>query len=198
MAAKNLVEAESETPTPEAGNTEENQLIVDNIDEEKKKRQEEVAAKLDAFNKPDPNVFEAYKYIIWLRQSATTKFYKERDNKQKTIVNERSKIAKCGSLMKTLIVYCIIAAFAIPMLKETYHKAVGDGQSIRDYENDIITIDKEGKDSMSKEDIAKRAQEREAEEMRKFDEKMRKMEEEMGINEDQAPPSEDDDDLMPK
>ena len=59
-----------------------------------------------------------------MRARDTTSYMKERFQKKKEAKEGRSCIAKCGSLLKTLFVYGIVALFLIPIIYETYNKIV--------------------------------------------------------------------------
>ena len=65
----------------------------------------------------------------------------------------RSCLSKCGSLIKTLIMYGIVAAVLIPMLYETYHKFMKTGNSLRDQEYE--TVNMQSKEDMTTEDITR-------------------------------------------
>ena len=68
---------------------------------------------------------------------------KERFQKKKDVEEGRSCVSKCGTLLKTLIVWAIVAAFMIPMIYELYNKWMNNGKTalIEDFET-ITTKDK--------------------------------------------------------
>ena len=47
-------------------------------EEAEKARKEEIAKKLEAYGKPEPDVFDAFKYVVYLRAKDTTAYMKER------------------------------------------------------------------------------------------------------------------------
>ena len=67
-------------------------------------------------------MFDAYRYVVYLRALYTTSYMTDRFTKKKQAEDGRSCISKCGSLVKTLIVYGVVAAFMIPLIYETYSK----------------------------------------------------------------------------
>jgi len=111
---------------------------------------------------------------------------KERFQKKKDATDNQSCLAKCGSLLKTLIVYGIVAAFMIPLFYEIYTKLTQDGKSNLEDEYEIITTkSKDGsKTDMTPEEMGQRAGEEEAERLFKFAKKMQETEQEMGIYEE--------------
>ena len=104
---------------------------------------------------PDPEVFEAYKYVLYNRIKDTKAFMKQRLLDKKKATEERSCISKCGSLIKTLIVYSVVAAFVIPAIYEIYTKLINDGKGNLDQDYETVTYG--DKEDLTPEDIAKRA-----------------------------------------
>ena len=47
-------------------------------EEAEKARKDEIAKKLEAYGKPVPDVFDAFKYVVFLRARDTTKYMRER------------------------------------------------------------------------------------------------------------------------
>ena len=82
---------------------------------------------------------------------------RKRQEEKNSEKNNRSCFSKCGSLIRTLIVWAVIAAFAIPAFIEIYHKFVDDGESVLDAEYDTVNMKDEYDKPSSPEDIAKRA-----------------------------------------
>ena len=66
-------------------------------------------------------------------------------------------MAKCGSLLKTLFVYGMVALFLVPVIYETYNKIV-TGQSSADKEYELInTRGATGeRETLTPEEMAKR------------------------------------------
>ena len=66
-------------------------------------------------------------------------------------------MAKCGSLLKTLFVYGMVALFLVPVIYETYNKiATGKSSADADYEL-INTRNAAGeRETMTPEEMAKR------------------------------------------
>ena len=86
--------------------------------------------------------------ISYMRQRQATKAEEKKN---------RGCLTKCGSLVKTLLVWAAMASVGIPALIEMYHKFMGDGQSITEAEYDTVNMkDMEDKPS-TPEDIARRA-----------------------------------------
>ena len=113
--------------------------------------------------------------------------YKSKVEEQKG----RSCLSKCGSLIKTLIVYAVAAAFIIPFIYETYTKVTNKGQGTLDQDFETVNM-REEKERLTPEEIAKRAQDREREREEAFEAKMQAFEEEMGINDDVVNEDQDD------
>lgn len=130
----------SENAVVEDGKTEEEMSALD--------------AKLDSFGKPLPEVFDAYRYVVYLRSKYTTEYMTNRFQKKKEVEQGRSCISKCGSLLKTLIVYGIVAAVMIPSIYEIYTKLTNDGKSALVEDHEIITTSKK---DLTPEEIAERA-----------------------------------------
>ena len=67
-------------------------------------------------------------------------------------------MAKCGSLLKTMFVYGMVALFLIPVIYETYNKIV-TGQSSMDKDYELInTRGADGeRQTLTPEEMAKRA-----------------------------------------
>ena len=76
----------------------------------------------------------------------------DRFRKKKEVEQGRSCISKCGSLLKTLIIYGIVAALMIPSIYEIYNKLMNDGKSAITVDDEIITT--KGKSDMTPEEIA--------------------------------------------
>ena len=132
-------------------------------------------------------IFDAFRYVVYLRASYTTNYMKDRFQKKKDLTDNKSCFMKCGSLLKTLIVYGVVAAFLIPMGMELYSKLTKDGKSAFEDEYEIITTkSKDGKKTdMTAEEIKQRAVDEENERLAKFNQKMKDSKAEMGINDDE-------------
>lgn len=139
-----------------------NQLIAPDGAEKTEEEKKALADKLNSFGKPDPEIFDSYRYVVYLRALYTTNYMTERFTKKKQVEDGRSCIAKCGSLIKTLLIYGVVAAFMIPLIYELYQKLTSNGKSaIFDGLDDEIVTTK-GKSDMTPEEIAQHAAEMEA------------------------------------
>ena len=78
----------------------------------------------------------------------------DRFRKKKEVEQGRSCVSKCGSLLKTLIVYGIVAAVMIPSIYELYNKLMNDGKTTLITDDEIITTRGKGKGDMTPEEIA--------------------------------------------
>ena len=65
-------------------------------------------------------VYDAFRYVVYMRTSFTSKYMTDRFQKKKEIKENRSCLSKCGSMLKTLIVFGVVAGFTIPLLYELY------------------------------------------------------------------------------
>ena len=74
----------------------------------------------------------------------------------KEIEKGRSCIDKCGSLLKTLIVYTVVALFLIPIFYETYNRLMHKEKSVIDGDYDTVSSGFNGNSNqdMSPEEIA--------------------------------------------
>lgn len=79
-----------------------------------------------------------------MRGSETTKYLKDRYAKKKEVADNKSCLSKCGSMLKTIIVFGVVAAVGIPMLYELYTKFMNDGQKPQT-EYEIITTKRDEK-----------------------------------------------------
>ena len=64
--------------TPEDGVVATDETVEKAKEEAEKARKEEIAKKLEAYGKPEPDVFDAFKYVVFLRARDTTAYMKER------------------------------------------------------------------------------------------------------------------------
>ena len=134
---------------------------------------------LDSFGKPDKNILHSYKYVLYKRSTDMVGYMKKRYEQKTAEKNNRSCMSKCGSLIKTLFVWGVVASTAIPALIEIYHKLMDDGQSMMDKEYETVNMRDEDIKPSSPEDIARRAQEAEAQRDAEFAAKMKATEEEI-------------------
>lgn len=132
-----------------------NQLVT-TPDPEEEKKKAEIAAELANFGKANPGTLAAFQYIIWMRIHYTTEFLTKRYNEKNEVIKGRSCIGKCGSMIKTLIIWAVVAVFLIPALVEMYNKVSNNGKSISEQEFETINA-KRDSGPMTPEDIAKRA-----------------------------------------
>ena len=167
-----------------------NQLIADEDKDEDTLKAEKEA------KKPDRIIFAAFKYIIYRRGTDTVNYMKERYKKKEEEKKGASCLSKCGSLLKTLIIYSVAAALIIPFIFETYNKVMNKGKGTLDQDFDTVSTSREGR--LTPEEIAKRAQDREREREEAFEAKMQAFEEEMGINDDQVVNEDQDDEFASK
>jgi len=57
---------------------------------------------------PDSDIFDSYRYILELRKQQMIIHAQERKDKEKAEQAKRSCLAKCTSLLKTLVIYAIV------------------------------------------------------------------------------------------
>lgn len=91
-----------------------------------------------------------------MRIHYTTEFLTKRMEAKNEVIKGRSCIGKCGSMIKTLIIWAVVAVFLIPALVEMYNKVSNNGKSISEQEFETINA-KRDSGPMTPEDIAKRA-----------------------------------------
>lgn len=111
---------------------------------------------LDSFGKGDKDILRSYKYVLFTRSNDLCTHLRRRQDNITSKKNNQSCITKCGSLLKTLFFYCVIAAFLIPALYEIYNKLMDNGKAISEQDYDTVNMGS-GRDGMKPEDIAKRA-----------------------------------------
>lgn len=130
-------------------------MIVD----EKPASKEDLQKKLDSFGKPDKLTFKAYQYVIFRRANDTIRYIREKMSLEKKAKEGRSCLMKCGSMMKTFMVFAIVAAMVVPGIIETYNKVYKTGNAMSEQEYDTVNM-RDGADIDRPEkpaDIAKRA-----------------------------------------
>ena len=117
---------------PIARHNDDNQLLEGSVNATPNAVQsrEEIEKKLARFGKPDKDTFNAYKYVIYKRSRKTVEYMRNLYQKRKEAQDNRSCLGKCGSMIKSLIVYAIVAVILIPALYELYNKAMDNGKSI--------------------------------------------------------------------
>jgi len=128
--------------------------------DDSKAKGDALAARLAAFGKADPYVLESYKYVVYLRATSTTEFLTKKATLVKEVEKGRSCIAKCGSLIKTLMVYAIVACFLIPILYETFNRLMNKDKSVLDADYDTVNSgfnSKGTKKQLTPEEMAQRA-----------------------------------------
>ena len=103
-------------------------------------------------------MFAAYKWVIGKRKNETFNYMKSRIDEKKQADKDRSCMAKCGSLIKTMMIYGTVAAVVIPMIYSLYTSMKADNEQEERMEN----MKPPRTDTMSEEDITKAAMEREA------------------------------------
>lgn len=75
---------------------------------------------LSSFGGPDPDFFKAFKWVISRRKAATLAYLTEKELTKQRKEKERSSVAKCGSMVKTLLMYGAVAGVVGPMIYALY------------------------------------------------------------------------------
>ena len=114
----------------------ENELVQDAPEKSKA----DIDAMLDSFGKADKNILRSYKYVLFRRQTDLVTHLRKRQDTINVVKNNRSCLSKCGSLLKTLIFYCVIAAVLIPALYEITNKFFDTGNAISDQEFETVNL----------------------------------------------------------
>jgi len=97
--------------------------------------------------------------VIFRRANDTIRYIREKMSIEKKAKEGRSCLMKCGSMLKTFMVFAIVAAMVVPGIIETYHKVYKTGNAMADQEYDTVNL-RDGADIEKPEtpaDIAKRA-----------------------------------------
>ena len=146
--------------------------------EEEKK--EENLVDVSGYGAPDPEMFDAYKWVIGKRKHETFTYMSNRIENAKKKEKDRSIASKCGSLVRMIFIYGTVAAFMAPVIYGIYTGFV-QGRNDQMAEN----IKKASNQNASEEDITRAAQEHEAEmhaekeaKWREFDDQTEKKENE--------------------
>ena len=95
--------------------------------------------------------------MLYKRSQDLISYMKQRQANKAEEKKNRGFVTKCGSLVKTLLVWASVASVGIPALIEMYHKLMGDGQSITEAEYETINMRDMDDKPTTPEDIAKRA-----------------------------------------
>ena len=65
---------------------EDNQLLpTGQVNEKTEEEKKALQDKLDSFGKPDPEIYDAYRYVVYLRAGQTTNYMTERFRKKKEV-----------------------------------------------------------------------------------------------------------------
>ena len=112
---------------------------------------------MSSYGAADEEIFAGYKWVIGKRKAETYGYMAGRIEANKKADKDRSCVQKCGSLVKTMMIYGTVAGVVIPILYSLYTATMAEQEKEERMENMKF------KEEMSKEDIAKAAMEREAE-----------------------------------
>ena len=118
--------------------------------EEEKK--EESLVDVSGYGAPDPEMFEAYKWVIGKRKHETFTYMSTRIENAKKKEKDRSIASKCGSLVRMVFIYGSVAAFMAPVIYGLYTGFV-QGRNDQMAEN----IKKASNKNASEEDITRAA-----------------------------------------
>ena len=120
------------------------------VGEEEKK--EESLVDVSGYGAPDPEMFEAYKWVIGKRKHETFTYMSARIENAKKKEKDRSIASKCGSLVRMIFIYGSVAAFMAPVIYGIYTGFV-QGRNDQMAEN----IKKASNKNASEEDITRAA-----------------------------------------
>ena len=81
---------------------------------------------MSSYGAPDEEIFAGYKWVIGKRKAETYGYMSGRIEANKKAAKDRSCIAKCGSLIKTMMIYGTVAAVVIPLIYTLYTASKAD------------------------------------------------------------------------
>ena len=117
---------------------------------------------LNVYGGPDPDFFKAFKWVISKRKAATLGYLTSKELEKQKKAKERTMVAKCGSCVKTVLIYGAVIGIVGPMIYSLWKERMQEAEEFED-----LAQRANSEEPMSAEDIRKEAEQREAEEMAK-------------------------------
>ena len=81
---------------------------------------------MTSYGAPQEEYFAAYKWIILSRKRETYIYMTSKIEEKKKVEKDRSFLQKCGSLIKTIMIYGTVAAVVIPMIYSLYTTTIAE------------------------------------------------------------------------